>query len=189
MAIVLVTDYGVMKAALLAWLEQQSGAAMGSAIFLNQEADRPAKPYATIQVIADNIRTGTDDVRPEYDGGVPALKYRTVGMREMTAQVQIYTDPATSVADIEAADRLNQALITLDHPSIDKQFNDANISILGHTSVIRLDEQLGERWERRASADLRIMYTAESIDDGSFGEWVESVQIPTVDNGNLTANI
>ena len=62
MAIVLVTDYGVMKAALLAWLEQQSGAAMGSAIFLNQEADRPAKPYATIQVIADNIRTDRKSV-------------------------------------------------------------------------------------------------------------------------------
>ena len=189
MAIIIVTDYAVMKAALLGWLEQQSGSGMGSAIFLNQKADRPAKPYATIQVIADNIRTGEDDIRPEFDIGTPALKFRTVGLREMTVQVQIYTVPAESPTDVEAADRLNQALITLDHPSIHKFFNDANISILGHTSVIRLDEQLGERWERRASADLRIMYTAESIDDGSFGEWVESVQIPTVDNGNLTANI
>lgn len=188
MAIILVTDYAVMKAALLLWLEQQSGAGMGKAIFLNQVADRPAKPYATIQVIADNIKTGEDDVRPEFDVGTPALKYRTVGMREMTVQVQIYTEPAKSVTDVEAADRLNQAIITLDHPSIHKQFNDANISILGHTSVIRLDEQLGERWERRATSDLRIMYTAESVDDGSFGEWVDSVQIPTVDNGNLTAN-
>ena len=168
MAIVLVTNYSAMRQALLIWLKEQSGVGMGEAIFLNQKVDRPAKPYATIQVIADNIRTGSDDVRPEYDGGVPDLKYRTVGLREMTVQVQIYTEPAASVTDVEAADRLNQALITLDHPSIHKQFNDANISILGHTSVIRLDEQLGERWERRASADLRIMYTAESIDDGSF---------------------
>lgn len=188
MAIVLVTDYAVMKAALLLWLEQQSGTAMGKAIFLNQKADRPATPYATIQVITDNIRTGTDDIRAEYDGGVPQLKYRTVGLREMTVQVQIYAEPAESATDVEAADRLNQALITLDHPSINKQFNDANISILGHTSVVRLDEQLGERWERRAAADLRIMYTAESIDDGSFGEWVESVQIPRESNGNLIVN-
>jgi len=188
MAIILITDYAAMKGALLQWLREQSGASMGKAIFLNQETDRPDRPYATLQVIADNIKTGDDDIRPEYDGGVPELKYRTVGLREMTVNVQIYTEPAGLVSDIEAADRLNQALITLDHPSIHKQFNDANISILGHTPVIRLDEQLGERWERRASSDLRILYTAESVDDGSFGEWVEQVEYPTRDNGNLIVN-
>ena len=188
MAITLVTDYPAMKNSLLQWLREQSGAGMGKAIFLNQSTDRPPKPYATIQVIADNIKTGDDDIRPEYDGGTPALKYRTVGLREMTVQINIYTVPAESVSDIEAADRLNQALILLDHPSLVQQFNDANISILGHTPIIRLDEQLGERWERRASSDLRIGYTAESIDDGSFGNWVESVQIPSTNNGNLMVN-
>ncbi len=189
MAIILITDYAAMKSAILNWIKDQSGSGMGEAIFLNQEVDRPEKPYATVQIISDNIKTGYDDVRPIYDGGIPSLKYKTVGLREMTVQIQIYTEPAKSVTDVEAADRLNQALITLDHPSIHKLFNDANISILGHTSVIRLDEQLGERWERRASSDLRIMYTAESIDDGSFGEWIETVEIPRVDNGNLTVNI
>lgn len=188
MAITLVTDYPAMKGSLLKWIREQSGAAMGSAIFLNQTADRPDRPYATIQVITDNIKTGDDDVRQEYDGGVPSLTYRTVGPREMTVQVNIYTIPAALVSDIEAADRLNQALIMLDHPVLVKQFNDANMSILSHTPVIRLDEQLGERWERRASSDLRIGYTAESVDDGSFGNWVETAEIPSADNGNLTIN-
>lgn len=188
MAIILVTDYPAMKNSLLQWLREQSGAGMGKVIFLNQSSDRPPKPYATIQVIADNIKTGEDDIRPEYGSGTPSLKYRTVGPREMTVQVNIYTVPAEAVTDVEAADRLNQALITLEHPALVQQFNNANMSILGHNQVIRLDEQLGERWERRASSDLRIGYTAESIDDGSFGNWVESVEIPSTNNGNLTVN-
>jgi len=188
MPVIIITNYTTMKNALLNWLRVNSGVDMGTAIFLNQKADRPPKPYATIQVIADNIKTGDDDVRQEFDDQVPMLKYRTVGLREMTVQVQIYSEPSESVSDIEAADRLNYALMSLDHPSIVQEFNDANMSILGHTPLIRLDEQLGERWERRAASDLRILYTAESVDDGSFGEWTESVQIPTVDNNNLTAN-
>lgn len=187
MTITQVTNYTVMKTAILNWIRDNS--ILDTAIFLNQGADRPATPYATIQVISDNIKTGEDDVRQEFDVGTPALKYRTVGMREMNVQVQIYSEPAKSTTDVEAADILNQLLMTLDHPSIVQHFNDANISVLVHTSVIRLDEQLGERWERRATSDLRIMYTAENVDDGSFGEWVESVEIPTVDNGNLTVNI
>lgn len=185
MAIILITDYSAMKSSLLKWLREQSGAGMGKAIFLNQVGDKPAKPYATLQVIADNIKSGFDETRPEYDGGAPALKYRTVGLREMTVNVQIYSEPAKTVSEIEAADRLNQALIVLEHPSLVEQFNDANFNVLSHTPVSRLDEQLAERWERRASSDLRILYTAESIDDGSFGEWVETVEIPRESNGNL----
>ena len=188
MAIILITDYSAMKSSLLLWLRENAGAGMGKAIFLNQIGDRPEKPYATLQVIADNIKKGDDDIRAEFDVGVPSLKYRTVGLREMTVNVQYYTDPAKAVSEIEAADRLNQALILLDHPILVEQFNDANFSVLGHTPVSRLDEQLGHRWERRASSDLRILYTAESIDDGSFGEWVESVEIPTVENTNLIVN-
>lgn len=189
MAITLITDYAAMKSSLLLWLRQNSGAGMGKAIFINQVGDRPPKPYATIQVIMDNIKSGFDDIRPEFDDINDLLKYRTAGLREMTIQVQIYTEPAKAITDIEAADRLNNALIMTEHPSINQQFNDANFSLLGHTPVIRLDEQLGERWERRAASDLRILYTAESIDDGSFGEWVESVEIPTVENTNLIVNV
>ena len=107
----------------------------------------------------------------------------------MVVNVQIYTEPAKSTTDIEAADRLNQAVIVTEHPVLIQQFNDANFSFLGHTPVIRLDEQLGERWERRASSDLRILYTAESVDDGGFGEWVTDVEIPTVENNNLIVNL
>ncbi len=190
MAITIVTDYTAMKNSILKWLRENSGAGMGSAIFLNQKTDRPTKPYATLQVTSDNIKTGDDDVRQEFVGGAsPTLSYRTVGLREMMVQVEIYTEPANGVNDLEAADRLNYALMVLDHPSIVQEFNDANITILGHTPVIRLDEQLGERWERRAASDLRILYTAESVDDGGFGEWVETVQTPTQENGNLTVNI
>lgn len=189
-SITIVTDYAAMYAALFTWLKENSLADMGEVVFSNQVGDRQPLPYATILVIADNIKTGFDDIRPEFvGGGTPKQSYRTVGMREMTLQVTMYTEPAESVTDIEANERLNSALITLDHPALNQQFNDANLTILGHTPIIKLDEQLGERWERRSSSDLRMMYTAESIDDGSFGEWVETVEVPTVDNGNLTANI
>lgn len=187
--VTIVTNYPAMRTSLLDWLKTNSGAGMSEAVFTRQKGRRPSKPYATIQVIADNIKTGDDDVRQEYDGGIPALTYRTVGLREMTVNVQIYTDPATNTNDLEATDRLNHALISLDHPSLVEQLNSVNISVLSHAPIIRLDEQLGERWERRASTDLRLMYTAEAVDDSSFGEWVESVQVPRESNGNLTVNI
>ena len=92
--VTIVTNYSAMKSSLLEWLRLNSGTGMGDAIFTRQEGNRPAKPYATIQVITDNIKTGDDDVRQEWDGGTPALTYRTVGLRELTVTVPIYTDPA-----------------------------------------------------------------------------------------------
>ena len=185
----LVTNYPAMRSSILAWLRDNSGAGMGQAVFTRQMAKRPSLPYATIQTIADNIKSGYDDVRKEFNAGVPSLIYRTVGLREMTINVQIYTKPAESTADLEAIDRLNAALIAIDHPALVEQFNSVNMTILSHTPIIPLDEQLGDRWERRASTDLRIMYTAESVDDGGFGNWVDTVEIPRESNSNLTINI
>lgn len=184
--ITIVTNYSAMKSSLLTWLKDN--APVANAIFTRQTGNRPPKPYATIQVIADNIKTGDDDIRKEFNGGLPALTYRTVGLREMSVNVQIYSNPADDVTDLEATDLMNNALIALEHPSLVESLNSVNITVLSHTPVIRLDEQLGERWERRASTDLRLMYVAESVDDGSFANWVDTVEIPRESNSNLIIN-
>jgi hypothetical protein len=48
-----------------------------------------------------------------------------------------------------------------------------------------MDEQLGDRWERRAMAEVQFSYSGETFDDGDgTGNWIETVEAPTEENGN-----
>lgn len=184
--IVVLTDYNAMRAAILTWLTTYAG--LSDAVFKNQAAPRPAKPYAGILITSDGTKIGIDERRPSFDAGNNVIQLNTTGPRKMNVQVDIYSDPAKSTSDIEAADYLNTALLMLDTLAIEELFKSANLALLNHTSINRLDEQLGNRWERRAQVDLTFLYTGETFDDGSgsSGDWIETVEIPTMINGNLT---
>lgn len=188
MAITVLTDYDAFKNALIDWITTYGG--VSEAIFKNQDAPRPAKPYAAFLITSDNGRFGIDESRQSYDDVNEVIQRNTAGLRKMNVQLDFYTEPAKAVGEKEAADYLNNLLLTLDTVAVRELFKDANISVLNHTSVNRLDEQLGDRWERRAQVDLTLLYTGETFDDGggSSGDWIETVEVPTEDNGNLTLN-
>lgn len=186
MTITVTTDRVLINQTLIGWLAAFTGIAAERIIFLNQTIERPAKPYIGIVVLTRGIKTGTDDVVSSFD--VPSQKIQriTAGPRQLVFQIEVYTDPATSAATPEADELLENAMLGLDTETIRDSFRAAKIGLLGQTPTNRLDEQLGERWERRAQADITITYSGETFDDGAdSGNWVETVQIPTEENGNL----
>ncbi len=191
MTLTVTTDRAQIYATLIEWLEIYSGVGSGKVDFLGQEVSRLAKPYATIMILSRGIKTGEDDVISSYDPGTEKIQRITAGPRQLVLQIEVYTDPATDLADAasnpEADELLENALLALDTEPVRELFRTAKIGLLGPpTPINRLDEQLGERWERRAQADITITYSGETFDDGAdSGNWVETVEIPTEENGNL----
>ena len=187
MTLSVTTDFILIRKTIYDWLLAYAG--VGSVIYVNQEVNRPAKPYASILINNGSLRSGHDEERQEYVGGV--LERRTSGTRQMVVQCEVYSDPAAAPSDLEAAELLENALLALDSEAVKSSFRDAKIGILSHTPIIRLDEQIGDRWERRALSDIVFTYSGETFDDGLTGETgniVETVEIPTEDNGNATYN-
>ncbi len=186
MAITTITDYEANLRAILNWLETYSGLGAGNVIWLNQEVSRPAKPYGGILVMNSGLRFGLDHVEQTFDIPSQNVQRKISGPRQLVAQIEVYTDPPATLADADAAQMLENALTALDTEEVRDAFRVAKIGVLSHTQINRLDEQFGDRWERRAQADVNFTYSGETFDDGagSSGDWVESVQIPSEDNGN-----
>lgn len=184
------TNYAGLKTAIRDWLLNYSGG-LTDVIFSNQAEGRPAKPYATILIIVSGIKLGLDDdVIQTFDVPGQAIQREHLGPRQMTIQIEIYSEPAQALTDREAADYLNQALHATESIPVRDLFRNAGIALARYTAPNRLDEQLGERWERRSQTDLTINYTGSIFDDGGAGsgDWVETVETPLEQNGNLTIN-
>ena len=189
MTLSITTDFILIRKTIYDWLLAYSG--VSSVIYASQEVTRPAKPYASIIITSTSLRFGHDEERQNFNVANDVLERRTSGTRQMIVQCEVYSDPATVPTDLEAAELLENALLALDSELVKSSFRDAKIGILSHTPIIRLDEQLGDRWERRALSDVTFTYSGETFDDGLTGESgniVETVEIPTEDNGNAIYN-
>jgi len=188
MTLSVTTDHALVRSTIRTWL--MTYAVLGEVIYANQTTERPPKPYGTLLVLSSGLRSGLDEHIESFNGGSQLIERITAGPRQLVAQVEVYTDPATTPSN-EAAELLENALLALDTVLVKDVFRVAKIGVLGHTSATRLDEQLGDRWERRAVADVTFTYSGETFDDGVTGEsgnWIETVEIPTEDNGNATYN-
>jgi len=186
MAIALLTDFKAFMDAIETWLTTSTGVA--TVIDKNQAEGRPAKPYIAIKINTRGIRFGFDDVIENYNAVSEVIERNVAGPRKMMLQVEVYTDPKDLATDNEAGDLLEVALMSLEQTFFVELFNSANFSILDHTPINNLDEQLGERWERRAQTDLTLLYTGETFNDGDdgSGNWIETADAPTELNTNLT---
>ena len=189
MALTITTDFILIRKTIYDWLLAYAG--VGSVIYSSQEVSRETKPYASILINNGSLRSGHDEERLEFNVPNNVIERRTSGPRQMIVQCEVYSDPAVAPTDLEAAELLERALLALDAEVVKEAFRAAKIGILSHTPIIRLDEQLGDRWERRALSDITITYSGETFDDGLTGESgniVETVEVPTEDNGNAIYN-
>lgn len=186
MTLTVTTDHESNLRTILNWLEVYSGVGADKAIWLNQEIKRPAKPYVGILILNSGLRFGTDHVEETFDVGNQVIQRQTSGPRQLIAQCEVYTDPPATLSVADAAQMLENALLSLDSELVRDSFRSAKLGVLSHTQINRLDEQFGDRWERRAQADVIFTYSGETFDDGlgGSGNWIETVEIPTESNGN-----
>lgn len=189
MTLTVQTDYAAMKQAIITWLSTYPGG-LNDVIFKNQAAPRPAKPYASILVTSNSNKYGFDDVTQGFDAANQVITRQVNGLRTMIVQIEVFTDPATDINTLEAREYLEGTLDALESQPVRDLFRNAGLGVLRFTPPNQLDEQLGERWERRAQTDLTFTYTASILDDGSngSGDWIETFETPTESNGNATFN-
>lgn len=183
-AFAVTTDRTLFRTTLLWWLTTFGGVA--AARWMNQEAPRPVKPYGAIFFPSGSIKSGFDEEIQDFNYVTQSIERMTHGPRLITAQIEIYTDPATVAHGAEAYELLENALLALDTVSVRDRFRAAKIGFLSHTPAMRMDEQLGERWERRAMAELTLSYSGETLHNGGsgVGNWIRTVEVPAEANGN-----
>lgn len=185
MTLTVTTDRTLFRQTIVNWLNTYAGLA-GRVVWANQATPRPAKPYGSILFPSSGVKSGWDEERQDFNAIAEVIERTTSGPRMISAQIEVYTDPAASPHASEAAELLDNALLALDTNAVREAFRAAKIGVISQTAVQRMDEQLGDRWERRAMAEVQFSYSGETFDDGGSGSgnWIETVESPTEANGN-----
>ena len=181
------TDYAAIWRALYEWLQIYAGLPENSVRRLNQVAGRPDLPYATMQVIAD-VGGGVEGEEQNYNITTETLDTVTYGPRRLTLQITVYTAVEQDETDQNAMSRLAGAINALRVPSVKQLFKVNGVAFLQQlSSVQEADQQLGQRWERRANVDLEFSYTAyTTVIADSEGAPLVSMDPITEADGTLT---
>ena len=190
MPITYATDHAKLERALLAWVETYAGLSAGSGRWLNQVMNRPDLPYATLQIISEGMLEGQDGEYREYNAATTHLDTVLYGPRRMTVQVTVYTAMEVNAEHNNARKRLTGAVASLRIGASKVALSTAGLSFLQQlVAIIATDEQLGQRWERRAQVDLEFGYTSLVTDKPLVGDtenWIETVDPITEDAGSIT---
>ncbi len=179
------------RVAIFDWFSARSGLGASKVMWLNQPTPRKALPAGTLQILNRGKKIGEDYIQQVLNGGILERKY--LGIREMVIQAEIYTGPAAVDTDLEALELLEQALGALNMRQVIDVFQVADLAALDYEVLNVADEQVGERWERRALADVRFSYRTILFDDGTDpapddGVYVADVDAITQVNGTATWN-
>lgn len=184
-----VTDHAALEACLVSWFETYAGFVKNRVTWLNQVSNRPPKPYGNIQIIADSNVEGQDAELQRFNTATGFVERVTYGPRRMSVQFTIYTYAETDVGQQNARNRLNGLVASLRSQRVKDQFRAAGLAFHQALGGLRiLDEQLGQRWERRAQIDLEFGYMSLFTDKPAAEDaanWVEQVEPITEAAGTL----
>lgn len=167
-----------MSDALRQWVADQSGLV---AIWLNPDAPRPPKPYATLQ-LTSVLRVGRG-----YIGPVDAEGLATISLdREVVVSVTIYesTDNADPRSALDRAATLRDSLELI---SVRDTLAQGGWSLRAVELLTDAPQLVETKWEPRAVFDARFGTRKEIIDDLGLIETVEVTG--TVSGHNRTTTL
>lgn len=145
-------------------------------VWLDQDFPRRPKPYATLHWFSD-IELGFAERL--HTALALDIEERVQEVRRLTVQVEVYSGLATDTATREAMELLEGALLTLQEERVTAAFRVARIAFLSHERILRLDEQEGDRWERRAFCDVHFLHllTSDPESVGRIDTAVPTIQL------------
>ncbi len=151
-----------IQTTLRTWLITASGLASSNVIFAYQNAPEPVGTFITI-IPALNIRKlGLLDEQRWVDGAI-----KTYAVREILTQIDCYGTDAVA--------RLSAVQDYIDRPATYTAFDSVKLSMRAGSDVRYLPELKGQRWENRASMDLRLtVATTQDVAD-DLG-WFDKIQ-------------
>lgn len=179
-------NHDAIEQALVSWLKVHAD--LQEVQFLNLPIHRPPVPFGTLQIITPGLAAGMDQETWKYNSSTDLMDQMISGPRRMTVQVTVHTKPPYSSGlgqDLNHAQRrLEKAVSALRLYRVSQEFRDVGLAFLRVVSPpVRLDEQLGERWEWRARTDLEFGFTAAVADVSAPGDgtaWIDTIQPPAV---------
>ena len=193
MTVAYATDHAIIEQALRNWFLTYSGlaAVSGKVRWAEVVAGRPAKPYGTLQMIADPITGGVDGELQNYNAVTDHLDKVTHGHRSLSLQCRIYTTPPTAAGQPHARFMLLAALASLRSEAVKVALRADGLAFLQQLSSVQaVNEQLGDRWEWRAQVDLEFGYTSIFTDKpatGGNGTYIATLKTPlSEDSGTIT---
>lgn len=159
--------------ALRNWVANQTGL---TTIWMNPNAPRPAKPYATIQLIS-SPDIGLPYTSEPDDTGSGTIRIQ----REVTVSVQIYEEVTNN--DPRAAYLRAIALRdSLYLPSVRDTLATDGWGLRGIDLLADTPQQVGDGWEPRATFDARFGVAVDQTDDLGL---IETAEITgTVESGD-----
>lgn len=181
------TNHEGIERALQSWLLKYGG--LQAVQWLNLPLGRPPKPYGTLQIISPGHLEGQDSEVQRYNATTERIDVGLYGFRRFTVQTCVYSEAPDGPGQEHAVRRLERAVSALRLPAAQDALAAEGLAFQQVLSPpTRADEQLGDRWEWRAMADLEFAYTslvAEKSEgtapnaDGGYN-WIETIENPAV---------
>lgn len=185
------TQTDLHRIAMFDWFAARSGLGASKVIWADQNTPRKGLPAGVIQIISRGKKIGEDYVQEILNTTSGLVERTYLGLRRMMVQFDIYTAPRSDDTTLGALELLEQALAALSMRQVIDQFQVANLAALDYEIINAPDVMVGERWEKRAIADVEFSYRTILFDDGTDAAPDDGQYIKTIDDiteANSTVN-
>jgi len=138
-----------------------------------QGLDRPAYPYASLDMIAGPTKLGEDESQFTTSG--LTVNQVITGKRAFTLSVQVHVDPGSITSGNDrAVARCEILRASLKSEAVLSLFREAGVAVSTDLGVLDLTQLVADQWLDRASFDLRCEATAIYRDSSTYIETVET---------------
>lgn len=168
------TDWNAIEDAVQAWVRAAGGLSEAQVIWADQSGVMPDRPFVAVR-LGDLAPVGMDATQTLVDLTRPAgteVELRSRGTREMTVNVQAFTEPTMGGASARAI--LTAVQLGLNNPDTSGALNDAGLSAFDTGRVTNISALAGTDWEGRANLDVRFYVVLTSSAFVGFIDRVES---------------
>lgn len=153
----------------------RAASGLSSVIWARQNAPQPARPYATLQVIAGPLRLGAlDEENDVYQAGNAAgeeIEQTFKGQREFTLSCQVFADTTADAGT--AYDYLSRAMSGLSLPSAQSLFVNVGLAVVSANGIQDLSALLETKWQSRAQMDVRFRIADSVVEKTGYIATVE----------------
>lgn len=142
-------------------------------IWEEQAQARPARPYASLNVLTGSTALG-DDSQVQVSSG----QFEMQGQRKFTVSCSIWADDALQKGE--------DVQTSLGRSDVTEKLRKAGLSVIDNTSVTELGQLFGTRWEARTQMDVVFGFSTKQKD---IVGTIEKVELDSTDFNGGTSEI
>lgn len=167
-----------LKQAIRTWVKDVTG--LNTVIWANQMIARPDLPYVMLNILEIPIEGGQTE-KQLVESGSDVYKLWNIDNYQIMLSINIYTAQGTTDAFFYLQ-KLNQS-VTINYYY--EYFRSNGLALVEKSRLRNIDEQLGDRWEKRAQQDYIFRFRAKTIEDIEIIETVQMTGIYVADEEEI----